>query len=178
MVSQMTRPEFNFEFKQVCEVFEKAPTDAYIDILANKMLDLTIPEFRAMKARVFEECEHFPKITKWVHLSNWIKDKRVARPINETFKNCEVCLSTGFIHVQLGQSKTFVKCICELSENWPIENMPTIEQVKNAKIIPWRLSDFKPSHERSFENLTEGFRETINIAQQFWAHNKGVICTA
>jgi hypothetical protein len=169
----MNRHEFATEMQEVLKVFEKNPAEQYLNILARKLEDVTISEFRAMKMRAFEECEHFPKISKWVHLANWIKDKRESRPhLLEAFKNCEVCLSTGFIHVQVGASKTLVKCVCELSDNWPVEGMPTLEQVRaRAKIIPWILMDFKPSADHDIWSLAEGFGEMVNIARQYWAYN-------
>jgi hypothetical protein len=167
----MNLHEFTSEVLKVAKAFDKTPNDEFLKVLYRKMEGVNSREFHAMCEWAIEECEHFPKIARWMMLKNRITSNRKQQ--QETrfeFENCRECLSCGFIYVQVGVSKTFVACTCEMGRQWPT-NLPTLAQVPNAKVLPWKLSDFKPTSERSFENLRDGFMERVNIAQQFWTHN-------
>jgi hypothetical protein len=155
----------------VLKIFEKNPEPAYLSILFSKLDNVTVAEFRAMKMRVFDECEYFPKLTKWVQLKNWVLDKRIHRPMSVDFSSCHNCLSTGFIKVLSSGVSTVVKCSCEASNRWQ-KNIPALEQVDNYKIIPWTNSEFRPNKDCTFDNRVEWFKETINIAEQFWMNSK------
>jgi hypothetical protein len=167
----MTKNDFLIELKEVFETFEKTPIESYVEILFNRVEHVTIAEFRVMKMRVFDECEYFPRLTKWVQLKNWVLDKRIKRPMTVELNLCDDCLGTGFIKVISRGTSTVAKCTCESSNNWQV-SIPTLEQIDDYQVVPWENSEFRPNKECSFDNRVEWFKETINISEQFWKHSK------
>lgn len=95
----MTNEEFVSELADISSVFEKRVNDALLAVLYDKLGDLAIPEFRAIKTRAIEECDFFPKVSKWLSLREWVLAKRPKQKRGEHFP-CPRCGGTGEIEAK------------------------------------------------------------------------------
>jgi hypothetical protein len=88
----MTLHEFAIEVKELYQLFDKATNEALNKRLFQKLECLEASEFRAMKTRILDECEHFPRLAKFQALKEWILTKRAPAEKLE----CQRCMGVGY----------------------------------------------------------------------------------
>lgn len=89
---RITTSEFLLEMREVYDLFEKETNEPLNQRLFAKVCDLTRSEFKAIKTRILEESDFFPRFSQWAKLKSWILEKREKTPPT----HCPKCDGAGF----------------------------------------------------------------------------------